>query len=70
MRYVLAIGLVLLGAATYAQADKIFNLKPVVTLEDVFLCGEASGKGALVFDIDKEGNRVGDYEPFCVLEVK
>ena len=70
MRYVIVIGLVLLGAVAHAAVDEMFNVKPVVTLEDVLECGAAGGRGAFVFPIDKEGNVTGEEEPYCITEAK
>ena len=70
MRYVIVIGLVLLGAVAHAAVDAVFSVKRVVTLEDVLECGASGGRGAFVFPIDKEGNVIGEQEPYCITEAK
>lgn len=56
----------LIGISVYA-ADVSYRLNPVKTNEDVVSCGMAGGRGAIVYELDKEGNAISDGAAFCVL---
>lgn len=71
MKYIMAIGLLLaLGVAAYAAVDAVYSVEPVVTVEDATACGAKGGRGAFVFDLDKEGNPASIEAPYCITEVK
>lgn len=66
MKFVSAAILVLFGAGAYAAVDTLYKVSPVTSYEDAIKCGEKGGRGAFVFDLDKEGNVVSEQAPFCI----
>lgn len=62
------IGTAVMGGICYAAAETLYSLKAVTSYEDATACGKAGGKGAFVFNLDAEGNIVGEQAPYCILE--
>lgn len=74
--YVIAavIGALVLGVgAVYgaqSAVNALYDVKPVLSGEEAVACGAVGGRGAFVFELDKEGNPTSEEAPFCITEVK
>lgn len=73
MKYVMIAAFALLVAiAAFAQVDAppTYTLTQVHTPEDVVACGKAGGAGAVLFELDSEGNAVDTLGSYCVQPVR
>lgn len=57
-------------AAGARAASKTYELRAVTSPADVSACVAAGGRGALVFDLDSDGDMASDPAPYCVVESK
>ena len=59
------------GITTVATAQQtLYTLAPVLTLEDVTACVKSAGKAAILYELDADGNTVGEPSFACAVAVK
>lgn len=71
MRKLILVSCMLAALAVGARAaSTTYELRAVASSADVSACVAAGGRGALVFDLDADGDVAGEMVPYCIVAVK